>query len=1351
MGSANGANDVKGTTDYYSTPSSDDHPLTVGGASNSSNAAYYGLSFANAYDEKNISNYYIGARLAFVFDKGPLHKVTLKPSDESKGGINGPSISYIIDGVPDGATITISDDNTITVNGATCWATTKDDNKFLGWRTSSGFISESITVYSDVYITAVFGDPDSYVYVIDNSDEQINWVDVYTGGGIKQHITTAKNNIWDFNKEGIGPFNSFYAAIGTTGDNAGKIVFILDPDNLKKRIDGVDLTEAQLSEYNIVWVIPTVYWSVVGNSLIISDESTQGTAYAHTIYDWPESEKVWDYIGIGVYEASTATVGGNTSLMSQSGMVPANLKTVTEFNSYAQNTPGGTILWNYYQWTFTKMATYMVGMGKNSQQIWGDGNTETDVTSPSTSGLGDTVGPYMPLRSETNTTTYSKVFIENTWGSLYEFVGDVVISNRDLYAGQNATKIFFDHTTFMTFLYSLPDTTAGNKEWISGTTKGAANWDLPSSITSTDNHADLTKPGDMVWTGLDTSSKVNSLRVGGNYESGTKSGVAFVAANRDWDKSFNYVGSRLTYYFDGAFDVTVTQGEHGTTTLGTKTGTEAITTTKYGQGVEVTFKNEPVSGYRLKNVDVYKQGDESIKVTLTEKTLTSGKFTMPGYSVVIKPEYEAVSTLSITSGENGSVKVNGETISSITVADSSSVTVAVPETKETGTMTIVDTVLGANVTYTIVGTPDSEFFFNKFTDGSNNTIAGGDVSGIGGDTIKANFFKHTVTVYNPTTGGTVTSSEYWVTVGHTVTLTAHPAEGYRLHSLEAVTTYGEVTLDPKTLTVSEFIMPAADVYVHPVFEEAVTISFESTGAGSITITKDTAECESPITVLPSAQFAVTGNVITITDTEWGTETKEYTITASPSPTHGFELFYKADDFKQVKGTGVASELGSNICANFTPNNWSTHVQGKGTATSGGSATGEAAQGTVIEITCAPGTDMRFDSIAASVIGTGESVPLKEESSGQFPVYSFVMPNASVWIDVVFVEDTVTVSFEMNDHGTQVESQTIIRGHTATEPTEPTAKFYDFEGWFSDDALTVPWNFVEDVVQNDLTLYAKWEVHEYTVTFIAEGSDFAVLYTNGEGKLSHLPDKDPFKTDYYFTGWYTEGSQRVTTNTVFNDDTDVYAHWEKKPLPPPVITVNVTFDAGTGGSVAPMHVTVPLNSKVTVDGSVMRIGSGSSVIVVKAVPDKGYAVSSWSMTEGNILSDTKITVTFKKVNLTEISVCIMPVHLKYNEGDTFDPKGLALSLKYDDGSEAILEYKGNESMFSFSPSLATPLKASDDHVAIGYGGKSVDQAITVYGEAAPAFDWIPILIGALIVIAAVFILVLLFKRGKGTSA
>jgi hypothetical protein len=127
------------------------------------------------------------------------------------------------------------------------------------------------------------------------------------------------------------------------------------------------------------------------------------------------------------------------------------------------------------------------------------------------------------------------------------------------------------------------------------------------------------------------------------------------------------------------------------------------------------------------------------------------------------------------------------------------------------------------------------------------------------------------------------------------------------------------------------------------------------------------------------------------------------------------------------------------------------------------------------------------------------------------------------------------------------------------------------------------------------------------------------------------------------------------------------------------------------------------------------------------------------------------VTFKKVNLTEISVCIMPVHLKYNEGDTFDPKGLALSLKYDDGSEAILEYKGNESMFSFSPSLATPLKASDDHVAIGYGGKSVDQAITVYGEAAPAFDWIPILIGALIVIAAVFILVLLFKRGKGTSA
>jgi hypothetical protein len=102
-------------------------------------------------------------------------------------------------------------------------------------------------------------------------------------------------------------------------------------------------------------------------------------------------------------------------------------------------------------------------------------------------------------------------------------------------------------------------------------------------------------------------------------------------------------------------------------------------------------------------------------------------------------------------------------------------------------------------------------------------------------------------------------------------------------------------------------------------------------------------------------------------------------------------------------------------------------------------------------------------------------------------------------------------------------------------------------------------------------------------------------------------------------------------------------------------------------------------------------------------------------------------------------------LTYNEGETFDPEGLALLLRYDDQSERLMEYEGNESLFSFTPSINTPLKTSDDSVTIGFGGMNVNQEITVNGAPAPAFDWIPILLGALVIIAFLLVVLLLLKK------
>ena len=67
----------------------------------------------------------------------------------------------------------------------------------------------------------------------------------------------------------------------------------------------------------------------------------------------------------------------------------------------------------------------------------------------------------------------------------------------------------------------------------------------------------------------------------------------------------------------------------------------------------------------------------------------------------------------------------------------------------------------------------------------------------------------------------------------------------------------------------------------------------------------------------------------------------------------------------------------------------------------------------------------------------------------------------------------TVTFNKNGHGTAPAAQTVKKGYKATEPTAPTAEGYTFGGWFKEASATNEWDFDEDTVTADVTLYAKW--------------------------------------------------------------------------------------------------------------------------------------------------------------------------------------------------------------------------------------------------------------------------------------
>jgi len=81
-----------------------------------------------------------------------------------------------------------------------------------------------------------------------------------------------------------------------------------------------------------------------------------------------------------------------------------------------------------------------------------------------------------------------------------------------------------------------------------------------------------------------------------------------------------------------------------------------------------------------------------------------------------------------------------------------------------------------------------------------------------------------------------------------------------------------------------------------------------------------------------------------------------------------------------------------------------------------------------------------------------------------------------------------------------------------------------------------------------TLYARWTVNSYTVTFDANGGTTStasrtLTYGSTYGELP-----TPTRTDYIFEGWYTTGGVKVSSTTQFltASNQTLYAQWKAIP-------------------------------------------------------------------------------------------------------------------------------------------------------------------------------------------------------------
>jgi uncharacterized protein (TIGR02145 family)/uncharacterized repeat protein (TIGR02543 family) len=169
-----------------------------------------------------------------------------------------------------------------------------------------------------------------------------------------------------------------------------------------------------------------------------------------------------------------------------------------------------------------------------------------------------------------------------------------------------------------------------------------------------------------------------------------------------------------------------------------------------------------------------------------------------------------------------------------------------------------------------------------------------------------------------------------------------------------------------------------------------------------------------------------------------------------------------------------------------------------------------------------------------------------------------------------------VTFNSQD-GSAVTSQTVNYDAKASAPTDPTRTGYTFGGWFKEAGCTNEWVFGTDIVTGATTIYAKWTLNIYTITFSVNGGGTVSPTTaqTGEGwKLTLTSLPTPTRNGYIFKGWFTAstGGTAVTINDVYSDDATIYAQWVEQRT--------ITFNAN-GGTVSPTFGLTGIDSMLTI--------------------------------------------------------------------------------------------------------------------------------------------------------------------------
>ncbi len=151
----------------------------------------------------------------------------------------------------------------------------------------------------------------------------------------------------------------------------------------------------------------------------------------------------------------------------------------------------------------------------------------------------------------------------------------------------------------------------------------------------------------------------------------------------------------------------------------------------------------------------------------------------------------------------------------------------------------------------------------------------------------------------------------------------------------------------------------------------------------------------------------------------------------------------------------------------------------------------------------------------------------------------------------------TISFYSNIAGGELESVKVNYNKVFARPGDPTLEGYTFDGFYANEELTTPFDFSKAITE-DMTIYLKWNINSYTVTFDPDGGSIVSGKNQVTVKYNSLIEAPVCsKVGAEFAGWYIDPDRTVLfdfANDKVKGNMTLYAKWANNLL-------TVKFESG----------------------------------------------------------------------------------------------------------------------------------------------------------------------------------------------